>query len=147
MQFIKVSFFKWHVKEQNLVVAVFMFKLNLFRIFCPRNCIPFCPLIVLQSGICNAICDLVLELFSEGINISFRYDGTIPFQYLETVVEIWLPKSLLLVFKSRKIFEIFNYVVFRIFLFLAFSFSYQYQFLTRFWFPICLFFSLFWKGL
>ena len=56
-------------------------------IFGPRNDILFCPLIVLQSGISNAICNLVLRLFSEGINI-FRYDGAIPLPYLKMVMEV-----------------------------------------------------------
>ena len=76
----RISFFKRCVKA---VAAVFMF---LFQIFGPRNGIFFCPLIVLQSGISNVICDLVLWLFTEGINISFRQDDAIPCQYLKTIV-------------------------------------------------------------
>ena len=53
------------------VAAVFMFKLTVFQIFDPRNDILFCPLIILRRGISNAICDLVLQLFSDGINTSF----------------------------------------------------------------------------
>ena len=71
-----------------MVAAIFIFELTLFQIFGPRNDILFCPLIVLQRGISNAMCDLVLSLFSESINISFRYDGAIPFQYLKTVVVV-----------------------------------------------------------
>ena len=58
--------------KEAVLAAVFMFELNLFHIFGPRNDILFCPLIVLQSGIFNAICDLVFWFFSEGINILFR---------------------------------------------------------------------------
>ena len=65
-----------------------MFELTLFQIFGPRNDILFCLLVVLQRGISNAICDLVLQLFSEGINISFRLDGAIPFHYLKTIVPV-----------------------------------------------------------
>ena len=44
----------------------------------------FCPLIVFCKGMSNAICDLVLYLQSEGLNISWK----IPFQYLTTVFAI-----------------------------------------------------------
>ena len=43
---------------------------------------------LINDGMSNAICDLVLQLFSEGIMISFRQDGVIPFQYLKTVAEV-----------------------------------------------------------
>ena len=52
-------FFKRCMKE-TVVAAVFMFELILFQIFGPKNDMPFCPLIFLQSGIFYAICDLVL---------------------------------------------------------------------------------------
>ena len=68
---LRTSFFKRCVKE-DVVATVFMFELTLFQIFGPKNDIPFCPLIVLQRDISNAICDLVLYLFREGMNISFR---------------------------------------------------------------------------
>ena len=57
------------MKEEDIVAAVFMFELNLFQIFGPRIDTFFCPLIVLQSGISNTICDLVLQLFSEGLSV------------------------------------------------------------------------------
>ena len=56
---LRISLFKCCLKEA-VVVAVFMFELNLFHIFGPRNDILFCPLIIPQSGISSAICDLVL---------------------------------------------------------------------------------------
>ena len=56
---LRISFLKSCVKE-DLVAYVFMFELTLFQIFGPRNDILFCPLFVLQRGISNAICDLVL---------------------------------------------------------------------------------------
>ena len=56
---LRISFFKGCVKE-DVVAAVFMLELTLFQIFGPRNEIFFCPLFVLQRGISNAICDLVL---------------------------------------------------------------------------------------
>ena len=43
-----------------------MFELNLFQILGPRNDTPSCPLFVLQIGVSNAICALVLQLFREG---------------------------------------------------------------------------------
>ena len=83
-----ISFLKRCVKE-DVVAAVFIFELILFQIFCPRNDILFCPLIALQRSISNAICDLVLQLFSEGMNISFRWDGAIPFHYLKVAVAVY----------------------------------------------------------
>ena len=59
LQFTKNFFFKRCVKEA-VVAAAFMLELNLFQIFDPRNDILFCSLIVLQSGVSNAIYDLVL---------------------------------------------------------------------------------------
>ena len=46
--------------KEAVVAAAFMSELNIFQIFIPRNDILFCLLFVLQSGISNAICDLVL---------------------------------------------------------------------------------------
>ena len=48
----------------------------------------FCPVFVFRRGMSNAICDLVLYLQSEDLNISWIYPGTIPFQYLKTVFAI-----------------------------------------------------------
>ena len=56
---LRISFFKRCVKE-DMVAAVFIFDLILFQIFGPRNDVLFCPLIVLQRGIFDAIFDLVL---------------------------------------------------------------------------------------
>ena len=44
----------------------------------------FCPVIVFRRGMSNAICNLVLYLQSEGLNISLK----IPFQCLTTVFAI-----------------------------------------------------------
>ena len=68
---LRISLLKRCVK-QDVVAGVFMFELTLFQIFVPRDDILFYPLFVLQRGISNAIYDLVLQLFSEDINISFR---------------------------------------------------------------------------
>ena len=46
--------------KETVVAAAFMFEFNIFQIFGPRNDILFCPLFVLQNGISNVICDLVL---------------------------------------------------------------------------------------
>ena len=46
--------------KEAVVAAAFMFELNIFQIFAPRNDILFCPLFILQSGICNSVCDFVL---------------------------------------------------------------------------------------
>ena len=69
--------------KEAVVAAAFMFELNIFQIFAPRNDILFCPLFVLQSGIYNAICDLVLQVFIEVMKISFRQCGAITVQYLQ----------------------------------------------------------------
>ena len=42
-----VSFLQWCVKEAA-VAAVFMFELNLFQVFGPRNSIPFCTKLHIQ---------------------------------------------------------------------------------------------------
>ena len=87
----RIYFFILYVKEA-VVAAAFIFELNIFQIFAPRNGILFCLLFVLQSGISNAICDLVLQLFREGIKISFRQYGAIPVQYLrqwKCIVLLW----------------------------------------------------------
>ena len=57
--FLRIFFFKRCVNE-DVVAAVFMFELTLFQIFGSRNDILFCPLLVLQRSISNAIFDLVL---------------------------------------------------------------------------------------
>ena len=54
----RISLFR--CMKETVVAAVFMFELILFQIFGPKNDMPFCPLIFLQSGIFYAICDLVL---------------------------------------------------------------------------------------
>ena len=48
------------MREEAVVAAALMFERNIFQNFASRNDILFCPLIVLESGISNAICDLVL---------------------------------------------------------------------------------------
>ena len=45
-----------------------------------------CPVFVFRRGISNAICDIVLYLLIEGWNIPLINHGTVPFQYLKTVV-------------------------------------------------------------
>ena len=48
----------------------------------------FCLEFFFRRGMSNAICDLVLYLQSEGLNISWIHPGTIPFQCLKTVFAI-----------------------------------------------------------
>ena len=81
--FLRISFFGVCVKEAVVGAFTFMFELNTFQIFAPRNDIRFCPLIVLQSDIFNAICDLALQLFTEDMKISIRQCGAIPVQYMQ----------------------------------------------------------------
>ena len=81
----------WKILLGNHCAGYFTFDLFDLLIFIPGvHCyiVLVCPLFVLQKGISSAICDLALQLFSEGINISCRQDGAIPFQYLKTVVEV-----------------------------------------------------------
>ena len=52
------SFSKLCVKEA-VVAVVFMFELKKYQIFGPGNDICCCHLIALQSGISNAICNLI----------------------------------------------------------------------------------------
>ena len=62
--------------------------LILDHIFGPKKDKLFCPVFVFRRGMSNAICDLVLYLQSEGLNVSWIYPGTIPFQYLKKVFTI-----------------------------------------------------------
>ena len=58
------------------------------HIFGPKKDKLFCPVFFFCRGMSNAICDLVLCLQSEGLNILWIYPRTIPFQYLKTVFAI-----------------------------------------------------------
>ena len=60
----------------------------LHLIFGPKTDKLFCPAFGYRRGMSSAICNLVLYLQSEGLNISWIYLGTIPFQYLKTVFAI-----------------------------------------------------------
>ena len=53
----RISFLKPCVKKA-VGAAVFMFEFNLFQNFGPRNDMHFCPLVILESDISSAICDL-----------------------------------------------------------------------------------------
>ena len=48
----------------------------------------FCPIFIFRRYMSNVVCDLVLNLPSESLNISWIYPGTLPFQYLKTVFTI-----------------------------------------------------------
>ena len=54
----------------------------LVHIFSPKKDKACRPVFFLR----NTICDLVLHLFLEGLNISLIYDGRVLFQYLKTAV-------------------------------------------------------------
>ena len=58
------------------------------HIFGPKKDKLFCPVFVFRRGMSKAICDLVLYLQSEGLNILWIYPGTIQFQYLKTAFPI-----------------------------------------------------------
>ena len=58
------------------------------NIFGPKKDKFFCPVFVFRRGMSNAICDLVLYLQSEGLNISWIFLGTVPFKYLKTVFAV-----------------------------------------------------------
>ena len=61
---------------------------TLDHIFGPKKVKLFCPILVFRRCMSNAICDLVLYLQSEDLNISWIYPGTTPFQYLKMVYTI-----------------------------------------------------------
>ena len=63
-----ISFLSLCVK-QFVVLTVFKSLLILDHILGPRNDILFWPKAVFRRGISNAICDLVLYLFEEGVKI------------------------------------------------------------------------------
>ena len=75
-------FFRACIKED--VVLTFLILGFIFdHIFGPKKDKIFCPVFVFRRGMPNAICDLVLYLQSEGLNISRVYPGIIPFQCLK----------------------------------------------------------------
>ena len=86
-RWIKLFFLIACLKEDD-VLAFLILGLILDHIFGPKKDKLFCSVFGFSRGISNAICDLVLYLQSEGLNISWIYPGTIPFQYLKTVFAI-----------------------------------------------------------
>ena len=80
----KIFFLIARIKEDNVLTFLILGPI-LDNIFCPKNDIIFCPVFSFRKGMSNAIYDLLLCLQSEGLNISWIYPGTIPFQYLKTV--------------------------------------------------------------
>ena len=56
--------------------------------FGPKKDKLFCPVFVFRRGMPNAICDVALYLQSEGLNISWIYPGSVPFQCWKTVFAI-----------------------------------------------------------
>ena len=75
-------------KKQDDVLTFLILGSILDHIFGLKKDKLFCLVFVFRRGISNAICDLVLYLQSEGLNISWIYPGTIPFQHLKTVFAI-----------------------------------------------------------
>ena len=55
------------------------------QMFDPKKDKLFWPVLIFRRGMSNGIYDLVLYLQSEGLNISWIYRGTNPFQYLKTL--------------------------------------------------------------
>ena len=84
---VKIFFLIACTKEGD-VLTFLILRPILDHIFGPKKDKPLCPVFVFRRGMSNAICDLVLYLQSEGLNISWIYPGTIPFQYLKTVFAI-----------------------------------------------------------
>ena len=70
------------IKEDDVLTFLILGPI-LDHIFGPKKDKLFCPVFVFRRGMSNAICDLVLHLQSEGLNISWICPGTIPFQYLK----------------------------------------------------------------
>ena len=68
------------------VFSLLIMRVILVHIFSPRKDEACCLEFPFHSCISNAFCDVVLNLLYKGLNISLIYDGTIPFQYLKTVV-------------------------------------------------------------
>ena len=75
------------IKEDDVLTFLILGPI-LDHIFGPKKDKFFCPVFVFRRGMSNAICDLVLYLQSEVLNMSWIYPGTIPFQYLKTVFAI-----------------------------------------------------------
>ena len=71
--------------KEVVVFTFLVLRLVLVHILGPGKDVCY-PVLVFRRGISNAICDLVLYLLYGGLKISLIYDGTIPLQYLKTVV-------------------------------------------------------------
>ena len=76
---LRISLFRACVKEA--ILFIFLVRLTLFHIFGPRKDKVCCP-------VSNANWYLVLYLLYDNLNISSIFDGTIPFQYLKTLLAI-----------------------------------------------------------
>ena len=82
----KIFFLTACIKDDVLTFLILGYTLD--HIFGPKKDRLFCPVFVFRRGMSSAICDLVLYLQSEGLNILWIYPATIPFQYLKTVFAI-----------------------------------------------------------
>ena len=63
-----------------------MLRFILVHIFGPRKDHSSCPIFYFHWGRSSTICDLVLYLLYEGLNMTLIYGGTSSFLYLKTVV-------------------------------------------------------------
>ena len=83
----KIFFLIACIKEDNFLTFLILGSI-LDHIFGYKKDKLLSPVFVFRRGMSSAICDLVLYLQSEGLNISWIYPGTIPLQYLKTVSAI-----------------------------------------------------------
>ena len=74
--------------KENVVFTIFIIGFIFDHIFESKKNKLFSPVIIFHRGMSNAICDLVLYLQSEGLNISWIHPHTVPFQYSKTVFAI-----------------------------------------------------------
>ena len=72
--------------KKAVVFTLLVLWLILVHIFGPRKVKACCSVFAFGRDISNAICNQVLYLLYEGLNISLIYEAIILFQYLKTVV-------------------------------------------------------------
>ena len=84
---VKYIFFR-ACKEEDVVLIFLIPEFIYDYIFGAKKDKLFCPVFVFHKGMSNDICDLVLHLLCENLNILLIYPGTIPLQYLKSVFAI-----------------------------------------------------------
>ena len=87
LQISKIFFLRACIKEYDVLTVLILGPI-LDHVFGPKKDKLFCPVFLFCRGMSNAICDLLLYLQSVGLNNSWIYPGTIPFQYLKMVFAI-----------------------------------------------------------